>query len=74
VLALLQAFKAMACPVFATQRTQNYVFTYEKCLNLKGNTAVFLLYAVARLSVRNLLRRRRALCLCAPHSYGWPVA
>ena len=33
------------------QRTKNYMFSFEKALNLKGNSAVFLAYAVARLSV-----------------------
>ena len=36
----------------ARQRTKNYAFDYKTVLNMKGNTAIFLLYAAARLSVR----------------------
>jgi hypothetical protein len=33
------------------QRTKNYAFSFDKALNMKGNSAVFLLYALARLEV-----------------------
>ncbi len=34
----------------ASQRTKDYVFSFDKMLNLKGNTAVYLLYAFARIN------------------------
>lgn len=39
-------------PPLGLQRTKNYAFDYRHVLNMKGNTAVFLLYASARLAVR----------------------
>jgi hypothetical protein len=38
--------------VLFVQRTKNYVFSFEHVLSFKGNSAVFLMYAIARLSVR----------------------
>ncbi len=33
------------------QRTKNYAFAHANVLSMKGNTAVFLMYAAARLMV-----------------------
>lgn len=35
--------------LFLLQRTRNYSFSHDQALNFKGNTSVFLLYALARL-------------------------
>lgn len=39
-----------------SQRTRDYVFSYDKMLNFKGNTASYMLYSFARISsiVRNI--------------------
>ena len=44
-------------------RTSNYTFSYDRMLDLKGNTAVYLLYAHARISsiVRKSVRPRPRL-------------
>ncbi|KAG9394740.1 arginine--tRNA ligase [Carpediemonas membranifera] len=34
----------------SSQRTKDYVFSFDRMLNLKGNTAVYLMYAYARIS------------------------
>ncbi len=37
--------------MMSSQRAKNYAFDYSHVLSMKGNTAIFLLYAAARLSV-----------------------
>jgi arginyl-tRNA synthetase len=54
-------------------RTKDYTFTYDRMLRFEGNTAVFLLYALVRIS--GILRKTNAnmkKILTAPISLGHP--
>lgn len=40
-------------------RATNYTFSYDRMLDMKGNTAVYLLYALAR--INSIIRKARAV-------------
>lgn len=52
-------------------RTSNYIFSYAKMLNLKGNTSPYMLYSYARM--RSILRKGRQAAEPAPEPISKPV-
>lgn len=56
------------------QRTKNYAFSFDRVLSFKGNSAVFLLYAVARINVSINITSHACACCASENNNCCVVA